>query len=1081
MSDGYMLSGSLMVRRRPKNGVGVSITSSTIRYAEGNSGTQRPQSGWQASVPSVSNGNYLWTWVRIVYSDGTETNSYSVSRIGIDGKGIKSSVVKYCEKSSTATPPQSFPESDWGDFPANLTDGNWLYSRTKVTYSDDSVAVSYDVYQIGQGSYYAGLQEYYTVTDTAAMPEDYPGKLPADPQFVDGVAVYPNGQTPRISNIWKNSIAQASPSSAHPYLWNFEVSRDSKGNKYVTEPRPVGNFSKGVTSIVEAYAISAYSTKSGDNPPPDIQGWTDEAHAAAPTAAKPYQWNRTTTTYNDNSVSINYHVSSVRGTDGQNGRDGVDGQNGRDGVDGQNGRDGIDGQDGQDGRDGIDGQDGQDGNGIATDDFYYKLTDTPFPPSTTSLTVANGWYISGSQGCPVAPDDVNPYLWQCEWIQYTRNTGLNKKVLKLSQVYNMLPQPNLLEDTAFDSEDRLTHWEVHNGTITPDARQDSNGFALYPAAGNYTEGLLQRIYRPGFFSKIKPSTWYTLSFYSRTRIYVNATSSAYGFPSTPPGAYQFTLKPGRYRLVINGHCSAAARQAAQPVSLRGYLFGPASVGTGWKYSIYTEITSLNDETAQSGIFTIPSGYDGEYKVWFYAFKAQGQGGDAGELVTINWFQILDLDNNGHMCTYIYSSPSTQPLEPDTKFIVDGKVREHSPTDGVVNWYLDQDTNPDANGWTRHSVAYKTKASIPEVIQNLLFRTFNSYVEICQPKFEECIMPTEWMRHENDAKMTFSRNPAGTWVPGRVYYYFDGIQDWVYARRGENDATKIVYVMRKRTTALGYESNTEPYLDPVHWEPSSYQRFICSESMFAEEIFSDFIKSKKLLTEGDDTKVSIADGLLQFFGKSNGSWLSNIRLGLVDGSAALMFYDNAGNVVATLGPGGLKLRSVAGDAALSVELLPGLEWPLKIGQNYRVKRDGSVEMLAGTFSGDLVSAGGIFRGGLRAPYKFKQDNYTLSLPDDSCILAYNISGTITITVPAITRDSSTYNGLEVRIARFYYGSATVNVRINGTVMNQHSDTRNTDGRTVSLGKGKEVVLRAVLFSYAGQASGYWLLVNSRDFA
>ena len=148
----------------------------------------------------------------------------------------------------------------------------------------------------------------------------------------------------------------------------------------------------------------------------------------------------------------------------------------------------------------------------------------------------------------MAPDDANPYLWQCEWIQYTRNTGLNKKVLKLSQVYNMLPQPNLLEDTAFDSEDRLTHWEVHNGTITPDARQDSNGFAMYPTANNYTEGLLQRIYRPGFFSKIKPSTWYTLSFYSRTRIYVNATSSAYGFPSPPPGAYPFTLKPGRIAL-----------------------------------------------------------------------------------------------------------------------------------------------------------------------------------------------------------------------------------------------------------------------------------------------------------------------------------------------------------------------------------------------------------------------------------------------------------------------------------------------------------------------------------------------------
>lgn len=719
------------------------------------------------------------------------------------------------------------------------------------------------------------------------------------------------------------------------------------------------------------------------------------------------------------------------------------------------------------------------GNGIVTDDFYYKLTDTPIPPSATSLTVSNGWYISGSAGCPVAPDDANPYLWQCEWIQYTRDTSLNKKVLKLSQVHNMLPQPNLLEDTAFDSEDRLTHWEIHNGRINPEARQDSNGFAMYPSNG-YTDSLSQRLCSPGLFSKIKPSTWYTLSFYSRTRIYVNATSDVYGFPSPQPSAFVFNLKPGRYRLVINGHCSAAARQAAQPVSLRAYLFGPASVGTGWIYSTYAEITSLYDVTVQGGLLTIPSGYGGDYKVLFYAFKNQDTGGDAGETVTINWFQILDPDNSVQMFTSISSSRAL-PLEPDTNFIVDGKVEEDSTASGIVAWNFDRDTHPDANGWTRHSVTYKTKASIPEVIHSLLFMTSNSYVEICQPKFEECIMPTEWMRNENDAKMTFSRNPAGTWAHGRTYYYFDGIQDWVYARRGENDATKIVYVMKKRTTALGYASNTEPYLDPVHWEPASYQRFICSEAMFAEEIFSDFIRSKKLLAEGGETKVSIEDGLMEFFSKSNGSWLSNIRLGLVDGSASLMFYDNAGNVVATLGPGGLKLRSVAGGADLSVELLPGHEWPLKIGQNYRVKRDGSVEMSAGTFSGNLVSAGGIFRGGLRSPYKFVTSSYILSLPDDSSILAHNISGTITITVPSITNESSAYNGLEVRITRFYYEEGTVNVQINGDVVNQHLDYRNTNGRTISLGRGREVVLRAVLFSHAGYTSGYWLLVNSRDFA
>lgn len=143
--------------------------------------------------------------------------------------------------------------------------------------------------------------------------------------------------------------------------------------------------------------------------------------------------------------------------------------------------------------------------------------------------------------------------------------------------------------------------------------------------------------------------------------------------------------------------------------------------------------------------------------------------------------------------------------------------------------------------------------------------------------------------------------------------------------------------------------------------------------------------------------------------------------------------------------------------------------------------GQLQAAGGSFAGNLDAAGGIFHGGIRAPYKLKQSSYTLSLPDDSCILAYNISGTMTITVPAINSDSSAFNGLEVRIARFYYPNGNVNVQINGTVINLHSDTRDTNGRTVSLGYGKEIILRAVLFSFAGSASGYWLFVNSRDFA
>lgn len=312
------IKGAFPVRWAAQNGSdgkGVTIVKTEIKYAADTSGTTKPSSGWHATIPSVSDGNYLWTWTHVEYSDGTKTDAYSVSRHGIDGKGIKSSVTKYCQKSNTNTAPHNFPESDWGDFPTSLTNDYWLYTRTIVTYSDNDTAVNYDVSQIGQGSYYAGCNEYYAVSKSKT---EAPSGYPDTKDFVDGVATYVNGEVVTIGQAWSTNRPDAD--TDNPYIWNFEISYDSRGNKYVTRPICIGNFAKGITSIVETYAISAQnSVPSGRYYPSDIAeaDWKDEAHAVAPTDAKRYQWNKTTTTYNDGSVQNNYHISAVKGIDGK--------------------------------------------------------------------------------------------------------------------------------------------------------------------------------------------------------------------------------------------------------------------------------------------------------------------------------------------------------------------------------------------------------------------------------------------------------------------------------------------------------------------------------------------------------------------------------------------------------------------------------------------------------------------------------------------------------------------------------------------------------------------------------------------
>ena len=318
------IKGAFPVRWAAQNGSdgkGVTIVKTEIKYAADTSGTTKPSSGWQATIPSVSDGNYLWTWTHVEYSDGTKTDAYSVSRHGIDGKGIKSSTADYKQMENTNIAPENI--TGWGSFPTNLTDGWWLYTRQTVTYSDGATAVSYSVVQIGQGAYYAGLSEYYCASNsTNEPPSGYPTKTQNDgSNFLETEypLLFANGETIQIGNNWKSTRSEVKLNSETPYLWNFEISRDSKGNQYVTFPSLIGNFAKGIVSIAETYAISAQGSAPNGGYPSDIKDkdWTDEHFAAAPTNSKPYQWNKTVTTYNDGTYDIVYHVSSVKGIDGK--------------------------------------------------------------------------------------------------------------------------------------------------------------------------------------------------------------------------------------------------------------------------------------------------------------------------------------------------------------------------------------------------------------------------------------------------------------------------------------------------------------------------------------------------------------------------------------------------------------------------------------------------------------------------------------------------------------------------------------------------------------------------------------------
>lgn len=68
-----------------QNGTSVTVSSTSVTYQVGTSGTTKPTGEWSTTVPSVPNGQFLWTKTVVKYSDGKSTEAYSVSYKGTNG------------------------------------------------------------------------------------------------------------------------------------------------------------------------------------------------------------------------------------------------------------------------------------------------------------------------------------------------------------------------------------------------------------------------------------------------------------------------------------------------------------------------------------------------------------------------------------------------------------------------------------------------------------------------------------------------------------------------------------------------------------------------------------------------------------------------------------------------------------------------------------------------------------------------------------------------------------------------------------------------------------------------------------
>lgn len=268
-----------------KNGTSITIKSTSIEYKASTNGTTKPTSGWSSTIPSVNNGEYLWTKTIVNYSDGTSTTSYSVSYNGTNGTNGKDG--------------QQGPKGDPGEDGApgkdgvNGTNGTSSYTHIKYATKADGSDMSNDPTSKTYIGIYTGTSKNAPTTNTSYTWSLFKG---ADGKNgTNGTNGKAGNGITSISYFYKTTSNQTAPqpseitsttiptmSTTNKYLWQKEVIDFSdtsvedkttvlliavygdKGDKGNTgdkgETGDKGDTGVGVKSITELYYLKNSNT-----------------------------------------------------------------------------------------------------------------------------------------------------------------------------------------------------------------------------------------------------------------------------------------------------------------------------------------------------------------------------------------------------------------------------------------------------------------------------------------------------------------------------------------------------------------------------------------------------------------------------------------------------------------------------------------------------------------------------------------------------------------------------------------------------------------------------------------------------
>lgn len=486
---------------------------------------------------------------------------------------------------------------------------------------------------------------------------------------------------------------------------------------------------------------------------------------------------------------------------------------------------------------GAQGEQGNTGTSITSVTSYYVATDKQTGVTRTGVS---GWSTTFPE-----PTQSKPFVWKYTETRLSNGTSQYSDC-ELTAIYQNGANPNLLDDTSFDSDYAMDAWDVkssYNVKTGETAPQDSGigcnaeGYQSQNSYYDKTSYCGKRIYhkfvlRQILYSKtdgirrIDPNTTYTLSFWSKgnsSSVSINLTSNVYGF-----GLVELYLVAGKtYTFYVSGHIDSQALSDGK--ELRTFVYYP-----DWSDSAYGSTQSTSDT-----VFTItftPKNTGTHYINSYLYDSSDPRTGTA----TVNYYRVVD---QSFLTTQIYPSC----IDTSKPIYFDG-VEETASSSGFHYWKIN-------SNWERHRITFTTKSYFSTSdAQYFLYRMEASVMEgethnlwICMPKLEVGMQATAYI--DSTKSLQGAQLRPSEWNA-------DVPREYLAGKRGERFHDVIVYNDNFYDCILSHiSSTTTPDQDTTHWKQGDQRDFIATKVLLAQNALIKILASNQITVYDNDGNVS----------------------------------------------------------------------------------------------------------------------------------------------------------------------------------------------------------------------------------